>query len=130
MSSNPKLTKKQKDFCDDYLIHWIGAKAAMKAYEIKSTKNPNVTAANIASDNLGKANIQEYINGNAQKAASVIMELLVNKKTPAHVRLQASKDVLDRAWYKPIERVQSLDINMNLEEMSAEDLLKIIKWQL
>ncbi len=128
MSDNPKLTKKQKDFCDDYLIHWVWARAAKKAYEIKSTKNRDVTAANLAKYNLGKANIQEYLKWNAQKAASVIMELVTNKKTPAHVRLQASKDVLDRAWYKPIERVQTLDINMNLEDLSPDDLLKIIKW--
>jgi len=128
MSSNPKLTKKQKDFADDYLIHWVAAKAARKAYNIKPTKDQNVKAAVIWHLNINKPNIQEYIKENAQIAASVIMELLQNKKTPAAVRLNASKDVLDRAWYKPIDRVQSLDIKMNLEDLSPLELLAIIKW--
>jgi hypothetical protein len=71
--------------------------------------------------------VLEYLKENASIAASVIMELVQNEETPAAVRLGASKDVLDRAGYKPIERTQDVNFNINVESMSTEELLSLIK---
>jgi len=120
-----KLTKKQKEFADEYLKTWNGTQAALKAYNIKNKEW--TTAGVIASENLRKHNVLEYLQDNAQIAASVIMELVEDKTTPAAVRLWASKDVLDRAWYKPVERIQELNLNVNVESMSTEELLSLIK---
>lgn len=50
-----KLTEKQKRFCDEYLIDLNATQAAIRAGY--SAKNAN----NIASENLAKPNIQNYI---------------------------------------------------------------------
>lgn len=50
-----KMTAKQQRFCDEYLIDMDGTKAAIRAGYSKKT------AAVIASENLRKPNIREYI---------------------------------------------------------------------
>lgn len=62
-----KLTAKQQRFCDEYLVDLDGTKAAIRAgYSAK-------TASVIASENLRKPNIREYIDQRmAEKEASLI----------------------------------------------------------
>lgn len=120
-----KLTRKQKIFADEYLKTGNGTQSAKKAYNIK--KKEWTTARAIGSENLTKPNVLEYLKENASIAASVIMELVQNEETPAAVRLGASKDVLDRAGYKPIERTQDVNFNINVESMSTDELLQLIK---
>lgn len=62
-----KMTAKQQRFCDEYLIDLDGTKAAIRAgYSEK-------TAAVIASENLRKPNIREYIDKRmAEKEATLI----------------------------------------------------------
>jgi len=51
-----KLTNKEKNFCHEYIIDWNGARAARKAgYSHK-------TCCEIATQNLSKLHIQEYID--------------------------------------------------------------------
>lgn len=120
-----KLTRKQKTFADEYLKTGNGTHSAKKAYNIK--KKSDTVAAVIATENIRKPNVLEYLKENASIAASVIMDLVQNEETPAAVRLGASKDVLDRAGYKPIERTQDVNFNINVESMSTEELLSLIK---
>ena len=120
-----KLTRKQKAFADEYLKTGNGTHSAKKAYNIK--KKSDTVAAVIATENIRKPNVLEYLKENASIAASVIMDLVQNEETPAAVRLGASKDVLDRAGYKPIERTQDVNFNINVESMSTEELLSLIK---
>jgi len=49
--------------------------------------------------------IQETIGLNATKAAAQVSKLAQGAKSE-YVQLEASKDILDRAGYKPIERAQ------------------------
>ena len=121
-----KLTRKQKAFADEYLKTGNGTQAAIKTYKITS-KNKVWTASSLANQNLKKVDVLAYIKENASIAASVIMDLVQNEETPAAVRLGASKDVLDRAGYKPIERTQDVNFNINVESMSTEELLSLIK---
>lgn len=53
--ASTKLTHKQRRFCEEYVIDWNGTRAAIAAgYSIK-------TARQIASENLSKPYIQDYI---------------------------------------------------------------------
>lgn len=49
--------------------------------------------------------VQETIGLNATKAAAQVSKLAQGAKSE-YVQLEASKDILDRAGYKPIERAQ------------------------
>lgn len=53
--ANSELTEKQKRFCEEYLIDLNGAQAAIRSGYSKNT------AKEIASENLTKPNIQEYL---------------------------------------------------------------------
>ena len=64
-----KLTAKQQRFCDEYLIDLTATQAAIRAGY--SEKN----ARNIASENLAKPNIREYIDNRlAEKEKALIAD--------------------------------------------------------
>jgi phage terminase small subunit len=99
------LTKKQKEFADEYLATGNGTKAALKAYD---TEDEN-TAAHIASDNIRKAKIIEYFQSKAEVASHNIYKL-ANEANNENVKLNANKDILDRAGFKPTEKAE-VDVN-------------------
>jgi len=72
----------------------------MKAYP----KATYWTAAGIGIENVKKPTIVEYFKNNSQIAADTVMDLVKWKKIPAAVKLNACKDVLDRAGYKLVEQ--------------------------
>jgi phage terminase small subunit len=92
------LTPKQKVFADKYIETGNGTHSALEAYD---TQSPN-TAGAIASENLRKPNVREYLESKADVAAGVIFDLCMNAENET-VRLNAGKDILDRAGFKPIE---------------------------
>jgi len=89
-----KLTKKQKGFADDYMTLGNGTRAALKNYETID----NSTAGAIASENLRKPNIVQYIEDNAKDAMSRIVELSMTAKNEG-TKYIANKDIVDRAGY-------------------------------
>jgi phage terminase small subunit len=97
------LTKKQKKFADEYLETGNGTKAALKAYDIKAKDKENMAAV-IASANIRKDKIKDYLESKAERAAEVIFELLENAENET-VKLNAGKDILDRAGHKPTEKI-------------------------
>lgn len=107
--SLPKLTKKQKAFAKEYLETGNGRQSALKVYD---TTDPN-TAAVIASENINKPNIQAYLESKAEKAAEFVYQLAESAQNEG-VRLGASKDILDRAGYKPIERSVSVSASFEV----------------
>jgi len=94
-----RLTKKQKKFADRYLDTGNGTKSALEAYD---TEEENCAAV-IASENLRKLNIQEYLEDKARECAIMAYELAKNAQNE-NVRLGACKDLMDRGGLKPIER--------------------------
>ena len=66
-----ELTKKQKEFADEYLETGNGTQAALKAYD---ASNEN-SAAVEANRTLRKAKIQKYLEDKAEKAALRVEEL-------------------------------------------------------
>ena len=103
-----ELTKKQKEFADDYMKTGNGRKSAGKVYDVKNKE----TARVIASENLTKHNIVKYLQDNARMASDSVIELAEGCNNPA-VRLNASKDILDRAGFKPVEKVATLHVRID-----------------
>lgn len=113
----PRLTKKQKDFAKAYLETGNGTQSALKAYD---TTDPN-TANQIALDNLQKPTVKQYLESKAEKAAEFVYQLAESAENEG-VRLGASKDILDRAGYKPVDKSQSVSISI---EASVDELDKL-----
>lgn len=103
-----RLSKKQKGFVKDFIESGNGTQAALKNYDTKDY----MTAAVIATENLKKPNIRELIEGYAERATKNIQNLADNAENET-VKLNANKDQLDRAGYKPIEK--SMTVNIEIE---------------
>lgn len=88
-----KMTPKQKLFCDEYLIDLNATQAAIRAGY--SEKN----ARNIASENLTKPNIKEYIDARmAEKESELIADQdEVLKYLTAVMRGKSNASVLARS---------------------------------
>ncbi len=112
-----KLTKKQKDFADEYIKTGNGTQSALKAYNVKKYNTANVVAV----ENLQKPTVLEYIQRAAQGAAERIEAMSINAENEA-VRLSANKDVLDRAGYKAVERTMSVQVNVDTNNPKAFEL--------
>lgn len=123
------LTVKQKKHADLYLKTGNGTQAAMAVYDVESDKS----AASMSSQNLAKLKVQKYIISKAAKAAGFVFELAegANNET---VRLNASRDILDRAGFKAVEETKSVvehvysgGIDIAVLALKAADELKMRK---
>jgi hypothetical protein len=94
MEQHLTLTSKQKNFIAEYLDTGNATEAAVRAY--KPVKR--ATARAIGSENLTKPNIRGFLEDRARGAVAVIYKLSQNAKNES-VRLNASRDILDRAGY-------------------------------
>lgn len=112
-----KLTKKEKGFAKDYLETGNGTQSALSNYD---TEDEN-TAASIASENLRKPKIIEYLESKAEKAVENIYNLANTAENEA-VKLNANKDILDRAGYKAVERTVNLNVEANIIDPKARKL--------
>lgn len=117
MKHKRALTKKQKDFVREYAKHGNGVKAALKVYNLggKGGKHALQTAGSIASENLKKPDVRAFFKGIAQEMADIVREIAREGETHT-VRLQAAKDVLDRAGYKPVD---SIDVTSGGETIKS-----------
>jgi len=109
----PKLTKKQKDFAHEFISTGNGTQSALKAYD---TDNPRVASV-IAAENLVKPNVREYIESHAPDAAARIVQLSISAQNET-VRLNANRDILDRAGYKPVEKSVTLNLNADAKDIA------------
>ena len=114
-----KLTKKQQGFVKDYIDTGNATESAERNYEVK---NRNVANA-IGAENLAKPSIQEVIESHAEKAESMVYHLSQNAEAEA-VRLNASKDILDRAGYKAVDKSINLNLDAEITNPKARDLAK------
>jgi phage terminase small subunit len=93
------LTLKQKRWADKYLETGSGVEASLEAYDITDRQ----TAAEIGSQNKRKPNVMEYLKEQAGGAAERITEISKRAGNES-VRLNANKDILDRAGFKPVDK--------------------------
>lgn len=108
-----KLTKKQKGFARDYIETGNATLAVKQNYDV--APNNDNSAAVIGSELLRVPKVQAYIESRAEKAAEIVFEIAQNGDND-NVRLNASKDILDRSGLKPTEK--SINVNVNAEEMT------------
>lgn len=66
-------------------------------------------------------NIREVLAIQAQGAVDRIERLSIDAENES-VRLQANKDIMDRAGYKPVEKVQTTNVNIDLRDTATADL--------
>lgn len=109
------MTERQKRFVDEYLI-LKGRNATQAAINAGYSKK---TAYSIASENLKKPEIQEYLSKrkkeleeelrqalffDALEAREVMEEILKKPEALDKDKLTAARDFLDRAGFGPVQR--------------------------
>lgn len=112
-----KLTKKEKGFADDYLESGNGTKAVLQNYDTDSENS----AASIATQNLRKVKIQEYLESKSERASIRIVELSEQAEN-LPVALGATKDILDRSGFKPVEKSINLNVEAEITNPKARQL--------
>ena len=121
MLKQRRLTTKQKDLVDTIVATGCSVKEASAKAGYSDGESGRVTA----SKTLRLPHVQEYmqqrvresIGLNATVASKRILDLSTNAKSE-YVQLEASKDILDRAGYKPVEKSMSLvqgNINVSID---------------
>lgn len=111
MLNQIKLTKKQKSLVDTIVAFGCSIKEASAKAGYAEGEAGRVTA----SKTLRLPHVQEYmqqvvrqsIGINATIASKRVLDLAQSAKSE-YVQLEASKDILDRAGYKPVEKSMSL----------------------
>jgi phage terminase small subunit len=97
-----KLKPKDKEFADCFLETNNASLAVRKAFPESKPSIAGVKGHRL----LKKVNVQDYIESKAEMASNRVAELAKQSKNLL-VALNASKDILDRAGYKPIEKHES-----------------------
>ena len=121
MLTQRRITKKQKLLIDTIVATGCSITKASKIAGYSEGESGRVTA----SKTLRLPHIQEYmqqriresIGLNATKASNKMLQLSSSAKSE-YVQLEASKDILDRAGYKPIDKSMHLvsgDINVTID---------------
>ena len=116
-----RITKRQRLLVDTIVANGCSIKEASLIAGYSKGDSGRVTA----SKPLRLPHIQEYmqqriresIGINATKASHKMLELSTSAKSE-YVQLEASKDILDRAGYKPVEKSMSLvqgNINVSID---------------
>jgi len=116
-----RLTKKEQGFVKDYLDTGNGTKAVLMNYDTTSENS----AGAISSQNLRRIKIQEYLADHAEQAESKIFHLSQKAKSEM-VSYVASKDIMDRAGFKPVEKTESRTLNVDMK-IDNKELAKLDK---
>lgn len=107
-----KLTQKQQNFVNEFIRNkGNAAQAAMVAYNVKDYS----TASTIGNENINKPAIRQAIDNynkdlrdefkkEAANAFETIVTIMNDPKVSGRTRLDAAKDLLDRAGYKPADK--------------------------
>ena len=113
-STIPKreLTYKQKKFVKYYKETGNGVKSALKAGYGNGKYN---VAATSSSTLLKNPKILSILNDSVEEAEGVIRGLM--RSRDEDIALKASKEVLDRTVGKPIQRSESVHVNITVESM-------------
>ena len=120
MAKGKKLTKKQKEFADEYLDTGNGTQSALKTYDTVDYD----TANQIAVENLQKPTVIEYLQQHASAISANMVRLALGAESERD-QITAGKDVLDRSGYKPVDKT---DITSKGEQiMDRPDLDELVK---
>ncbi|WP_052427538.1 terminase small subunit [Neobacillus niacini] len=115
MKTAEELTERQKKFAEFYFVLNNGTKAAIKAGYAESgahveasraIKNPKVKAYIEELQKERRERIQSRLAGMSEKAAEMMFELATTADSES-VRLTTIKDILNRAGYKAVEKLEN-----------------------
>ena len=115
----PKLTLKQRRFAEAYVLTGNATQAVVEAkYKVANRD----IAASLASENLRKpqvkASVYEMLEKYAPRSARRI-EKLANGARSEYVKLEANRDILDRAGYKAVEKFENTSVIIHLSPSIA-----------
>ena len=111
------LTEKQEKFVENYCLTGNAAKAAeMAGYSAKTAKQMGYTLKNQLSSEISEK-MTKLIQDSVPGALAQLNDLMMNA-TSEGTRLNACKDILDRAGYKPVEKQEI----SHVETASTEEL--------
>jgi phage terminase small subunit len=118
--ANRKINAQQQLFIDNYCVHGNAAKAAnaagyadpkQRGYELRKRYSKEI--ADSIKDNIGDL---------MPSLLKVMTKIAIEEQSPA-LRLKACQDLMDRAGYKPVDRMESEIYNVDVkttEELEAE----------
>lgn len=110
MPAPKNLRPEHKAIADKWLDN--GGNGRQAVLEVRPDLKPE-SADVKASVVLNSDKVQEYLKGRAESAAIRVVELSEQNEN-LNVALGASKDILDRAGYKPVEKSQSVNVNLDI----------------
>lgn len=111
MPAPKNLRPEHKEIADAWMDNGgNGRRAVMEVRPDLTPGSAEVKAARV----LGSDKVQEYLKGRAERAAVRVVELS-EQDDHRPTALNASKDILDRAGYKPVEKTQSLNLNIEVK---------------
>lgn len=117
-SRNNKLSYKASQFAKYYKegnTMGNGTKSAIKA------GYSEVAASAQASRLLKDVRVLDILNKNIDRAQGVISSIMDDESESGTTRLAAAREVLDRTIGKPIQRSESVSVNITVESMLESD---------
>ena len=121
MLTQRRITKKQKLLIDTIVATGCSITKASKIAGYSEGESGRVTASKTLRlphiPEFMQQRIRESIGLNATIASKKVLDLSTSAKSE-YVQLEASKDILDRAGYKPIDKSMHLvsgDINVTID---------------
>ena len=108
------LPLKQRKFIKAYRQTGNGTKSAIEAGYAEGSAH--VTASRL----LKTDKVLAILNDSVEEAESVIRGLMTTSDNP-QIQLAAAKEVLDRTIGKPIQRSESVQVNITVEQMLNND---------
>lgn len=120
------LTEKQLKWLEGVKEGKSFTQAAMDAYETEDRKSASVIGAKLSKHpkikkilDKTEENLRDKFREEAERAFIVLLDILNNPKVSPKTRLEACKDVLDRAGYNPTQK-QELIGHVTFEAKAIE----------
>ena len=121
-----QLTEKQRLFIREYVRHSGSRSAAAKSAGVSRNYADYVLGMPAAVDELHRLRDAWLRTDLAQQAGAVLAGLLNSETTPAMVRYQAARYVLEMAGHEKPQQNQALNNDKPLNEMTIEELQTFI----
>jgi phage terminase small subunit len=115
-----RLKPHEKKCADAFLAgHTMGESAILAGSKAASLTNASVTGSVI----LSRENVKAYLEEKSSVCAENVFALANNAQSEA-VKLNANKDILDRGGFKPVNKVESVRVNVEISDKDFEEIMK------
>ena len=113
--------QKLRQFASEVLNGNDPTKSVKKVFDEKNNNYASVKGHRL----IRNDKVIEFLESKAEKAAIRVVDLSEQEEN-LPVALNASKDILDRAGFKPIEKSQSVNLNLNTELKNSKQSRDLI----